>query len=95
MTTHVPAHAARSFAGPLHLCPSDWLQLALALCCAFTGTAGGLTMAAVVRGLLAARRSARRALDRSVAVRRGVLAPPPRTGALRAAGHPRQHAARP
>jgi hypothetical protein len=103
MTTHVPTHVrthvstrtARSLTGPVHLSPSDRLQLTLALCCALTGTPWGFAMAVLVLGVLAARRSARRAVDRSVAVRRGVLAPAQHTGPLHAAGHPRQAAARP
>ncbi len=103
MSTHVPAHVpshaatdiARPLIGPLHLSPSDRLQLGLALCCALTGTPWGVSMAVVVVVVLAARRSARRAVDRSVAVRRGVLTPPQHAGPLHAAGRPRQAAARP
>jgi hypothetical protein len=103
MSTHVPAHVpthaatrlARSVPGPLQLSLSDRLQLTLALCCALTGTPWGFTMAVVVLGLLAARRSARRAVDRSVAVRRGVLAAPQHAGPLHAAGRTRQAVARP
>ena len=99
MSTHVPTraatHLARALAGPLHLSLSDRLQLTLALCCALTATPWGFTMAVVVLGVLAARRSARRAVDRSVAVRRGVLTPPQHAGPLHAAGRPRQAVARP
>jgi hypothetical protein len=90
MTTHTPAHAAHSPALPLHLSLTDRLQLTLALCCALTGTPWGFTMAVVVLGVLTARRAARRALDRSLEVRRGVLTPPQQTGPLHAAGRARQ-----
>lgn len=92
---HVPAHAARPLTGPLHLSLSDRLQLTLALCCALTGTPWGFSMAVVVLGMLAARRSARRAVGRSVAVRRGVLTPAQDAGPLHAAGRPGKAAARP
>ena len=99
MSTHVPTHVStrlvRPLPGPPPLSLSDRLQLTLALCCALTGTPWGLTMAVVVLGLLTARRSARRAVDRSVAVRRGVLSPPQHAGPLHAAGRPRQAVARP
>jgi len=99
MSTHVPTraaiHLARPLAGPLHLSLSDRLQLTLALCCALTGTLWGFTMAVVVLGLLAARRSARRVVDRSVSARRGVLAAPQHAGPLHAAGRTRQAVARP
>jgi hypothetical protein len=93
--THSATQVARPWAGTLHLSFGDRLQLTLSLCCALTGTPLGFTMAVVVLGMLAARRSARRAVDRSVAVRRGVLAPAQHAGPLHAAGRPRQPAARP
>ena len=99
MSTHVPTHVSprlvRPLTGPPHLSLSDRLQLTLALCCALTGTPWGFTMAVVVLGLLAARRSARRAVDRSVAGRRGVLAAPQHAGPLHAAGCTREAVARP
>ena len=73
--SHAATHLARPRAAPMHLSLSDRLQLTLALCCALTGTPWGLTMAVVVLGVLAARRSARRAVDRSVAARRGGARP--------------------
>ena len=95
MTTYAPTHAARPLTGPHQLSLSDRLRLALAVCCALTGTPWGLTMALVVLGVLAARRSARRAVERSVAVRRGVLAPAQHADALHAAGRTREAVARP
>ena len=44
VTSHVPTRLARPLAGPLQLSLNDRLQLALALCCALTGTPWGFTM---------------------------------------------------
>ncbi len=93
MTAHVvsnsPTHLARPAErprGPLGLSRSELLRLALASACALTGTALGAAMVFVVIALLLARRSAARALERSVAVRRGVLAPSQHARALHAPG---------
>ncbi len=78
-----------------HVSPSERLHLVLAACCALSMTPVGLTMAAVVLVVLLARRQARRWVERSVAVRRGVLAPTQHARLLDAAGHRRQAVARP
>jgi hypothetical protein len=74
---------------------TERLHLVLAGLCVVTLTSWGLAMAAVVLGLLVARRQARRSLERSAAVRRGVLSPAQRSGMLHPAGHRRQALARP
>lgn len=101
MTAHVvsngPTHGARATTRPrvpLALSRSEVLRLALALGCALTGTALGAAMASLVLAVVVARRSAVRALERSVAVRRGVLAPSQDARALHAAGDRREAVAR-
>lgn len=78
MSAHRPA--------PSTLATSDLVHLALALCCALTPTPWGPAMAVVVLLVLVARRQARRALERSAAVRRGALTPGA-TGLARPARH--------
>jgi len=87
MSAHRPA--------PSTLATSDLVHLALALCCALTPTPWGPAMAVVVLLVLTAQRQARRSLERSAAVRRGVLTPAKRARVLHAAGHRRQAVARP
>lgn len=87
MSAHRPA--------PSTLATSDLVHLALALCCALTPTPWGPAMAVVVLLVLVARRQARRALERSAAVRRGALTPAKRGRVLHPAGHRRQAIARP
>ncbi|MDZ5662643.1 hypothetical protein HN031_13435 [Nocardioides sp. zg-1308] len=74
---------------------SERLHLLLAACCALTLMPLGLTMAVVVLAVLVARRQARRSLQRSVAVGRGILAPAQQPRVLHTAGHRRQAVARP
>jgi hypothetical protein len=102
MTAHVvsngPTHLARATTRPrvpLTLSRSELLRLTLALGCALTGTALGAAMAFVVIALVVARRSAVRALERSAAVRRGVLAPSQHARPLHAAGDRSEAVARP
>lgn len=103
MTAHVfsngPTHVASAPTQPrfpLTLSSrSEVLRLALALGCVLTGTALGAAMAFVVLGLVIARRSAVRTLERSVAVRRGVLAPSQHARPLHAARDRREALARP
>ncbi|GAA5117404.1 hypothetical protein GCM10023339_28210 [Alloalcanivorax gelatiniphagus] len=78
-----------------HVSPSERLQLVLAACCALSLTPVGLTMAAVVLVVMLARRQARRWVERSAAVRRGVLAPAQQPGLLHPTGHRRQAVAGP
>jgi hypothetical protein len=95
--THLPTHAARTTGWSRSHYPGhhDALQLVLALGCAVAGTPWGLAMAVVVLAVLGARRSARRVVDRSVAVRRGVLASPHQARPLHAAGRTREAATHP
>ncbi len=86
--------AHRRHPAPLPLCPSDRLHLLIAGCTALTGTPWGTTMAVVVLALVLARRTARRSLTASAAVRRGVLAPAQRGSVLHPAGHHREAVAR-
>lgn len=102
MTAHVvsdgPTHLARATPRPrtlLDLSRSELLRLALALGCALTGTGLGAAMALVVLALVVARRSVVRALERSVAVRGGVLAPSQHARPLHAARDRREAVARP
>jgi hypothetical protein len=88
MSAHRPAPTP-------HLSSSDVLRLVLATCCAMTLTPWGATMAVVVLVVLAARWRARSALERSAAVRRGVLTPAKRGRLLHPAGHRRKAMARP
>ncbi len=88
MSAHRPTPAP-------HLSSSDRLQLVLAACCVLSLTSWGALMALVVLVVLAARRQARRALDCSAAVRRGVLTPTKRSRVLQPASHRRQAVARP
>ena len=78
-----------------HVSSSERLHLVLAGCCALSLTPLGLAMAAVVLVVLLARRQARRWVERSVAVRRGVLAPAQQPHLFHPAGHRRQAVARP
>lgn len=87
-------HRAPMHRTSLHLCQADRLQLALAVCCALTGTGWGAVMSGVVLVLLAARRSARRSIGASAAVRVGGLAVPQHPDPLHAAGQHRQATAR-
>jgi hypothetical protein len=89
MTVQIPLQTARMprSAGRLpHPSGSDLLHLALALGSALTGTPWGVTMSVVALSVLVARHAARRALARSVAARRGVLAATELPGALHSAG---------
>jgi hypothetical protein len=102
MTAHVVSNGSTHFAraaqrprSPLALSRSELLRLSLALGCALTGTALGVTMALVVLTLVLARRSVARMLERSVAVRRGVLAPAQDARPLHAAGGRREAVTRP
>ncbi len=79
----------------LDLSATDRLHLLLAACSALTATSWGAAMAVVLVAVVVARRQARHAVDRSVAVRRGVLAPAQRAGVLDAAGHGREAVAGP
>ncbi len=71
------------------------LRLVLAAFCALTLTGWGTAMAVAVLVVVAARWQARRALERSAAVRRGVLTPAKRGRVLHPAGHRREAIARP
>jgi hypothetical protein len=77
-----------------HLISTDRLQLVLAAACALTATPTGLGMAVVVLVVLLARRRARCWVERSVAVRGGVLAPAQRSDVVHAPCHRRQAVAR-
>jgi hypothetical protein len=87
--------SAHRLAPTPRISPTERLHLVLAACCALSLAPLGLTMAAVVLVVLLARRRARRWVERSVAVRRGVLSPAQQPRALHPAGHRRQAVARP
>jgi hypothetical protein len=97
MTVHLALHVARMpcSGGRLpYLSLSDLLHLSLALGSALTGTPWGVTMSVIALFVLMARHAARRALTRSVAARRGVLAATERPGALHPAGRAGEGTAR-
>jgi hypothetical protein len=87
--------SAHRLAPTPHPSASERLQVVLAACCLLTLTPWGTAMAAVVLCLIAARRQARRLLDRSAAMGGGVLAPAQHARALHSSGHRRQAVARP